>query len=105
MAVQDDHAPDLLRAFPLRGDIDIATAPGMLEALLAHADADADRDDDDGRLLIDCSALTFIDSSGLNALVTASKKTGRRPVLIDLPQPSRRVFEITGLDTVFEIVD
>jgi anti-sigma B factor antagonist len=88
--------------FRLSGDIDIASAPAMLEELVMHADAATVND---SRLVIDCSALTFIDSTGLSALEAASKKTGKRLVLIAVPDVCRRVFEVTGLDRVFEIVD
>jgi anti-anti-sigma factor len=89
-------------AFRLVGDIDLASAPQMLEQLVRHAEAD---DAADGRLIIDCSALTFIDSTGLSALDAAAKKTGKQLVLVALPDQCRRVFEITGLDETFDIVD
>jgi anti-anti-sigma factor len=74
----------------------------MLEQLVAYSENEGV---DDARLVIDCSALTFIDSTGLSVLEAASKKTGKRLVLVALPDQCRRVFEITGLDQVFELVD
>jgi anti-sigma B factor antagonist len=87
--------------FRLSGDIDLASAPAMLEQLVAFAENGVE----DGRLVIDCSALTFIDSTGLSVLEAASKKTGKQIVLVALPEHCRRVFEVTGLDEVFELVD
>jgi anti-sigma B factor antagonist len=101
MTVQEDHTPPPVGTFHLSGDIDLASAPRILEEIVAYARTDGG----DDRLVIDCSALTFIDSTGLSALEAASKKTGRQLVLVDLPDQCRRVFEITGLDQIFQISD
>ena len=91
-----------MTGYELSGDIDLASAPAMLEQLVAYVEYDGV---EDGRLVIDCSALTFIDSTGLSVLEAVSKKTGKQLVLVGLPDQCRRVFEITGLDQVFELVD
>ena len=106
MAVQDHRSfafisrDDDKTAVMLIGEIDIATAPPFLEELVAHAEGVPD-----DRLVIDCSNLDFIDSTGLSALTAARKKTGKTLVLLGMPDRCRRIFEITGLDQVFEIVD
>jgi anti-sigma B factor antagonist len=89
-------------AFPLVGDVDLATSREVLEQLLAHAESD---DIAGGRILIDCSGLTFIDSTGVSILDRVSKESGKGIVLVAVPAKCRRVFEITGMDHVFELVD
>jgi anti-anti-sigma factor len=88
--------------FELVGDVDLATSREVLEQLLAHADSDAAGS---GRIVVDCSRLDFIDSTGVSVLDRACKETGRRIVLVAVPDKCRRVFEITGMDRVFELVE
>ena len=77
----------------LIGELDVSTAP-QLEACLEGLGADGP----DVRL--DLSGLSFCDSSGISALVTASKRVRNRGghLSIVFPQPAvRSVLEITGL--------
>ncbi|MCG6962678.1 MAG: STAS domain-containing protein [Acidobacteria bacterium] len=60
------------------------------------------------KLIIDLSALSFIDSAGLGALLTAFKTAGAaggQLVLCGLSQPVKSIFELTRLDRVFPIFD
>ena len=56
-------------------------------------------------VVLDLSALTFIDSSGLNVIVTAYKRAQRDDweLTIDpnLSRPVQRVVQLMGLDAVF----
>ncbi len=57
-------------------------------------------------LLIDLRNLTFMDSSGLGALVLAFKalrSAGKRMVICSINEQVRILFELTGMDKVFEI--
>jgi anti-anti-sigma factor len=84
------------------GEIDLATAPTFRQELLAVA-AQAH-----SPALVDLSAVTFLDSSGLNALVDARGSLEDTDVSLVLLNPStvcRRVLEITGIDKLFEIID
>lgn len=89
------------RTLAVSGEIDISTAPGLrrqLDTLIAEAHSPA---------VIDLSAVTFIDASGLSELVAARCKVAHTDVEIVLVDPSalcRRIFEVTGLDRAFEIV-
>ena len=50
--------------------------------------------------MIDCSTLTFIDSSSIVALLEAHRileTQERRMVIVNIPPTPRRVFEILGL--------
>lgn len=58
------------------------------------------------KFLIDCSATGYIDSSGLGALVTISKKVreaGGELRLAALNDDLRSLFELTKLDALFHI--
>jgi anti-anti-sigma factor len=57
-------------------------------------------------VLVDCQNVTFIDSSGLGALVLAFKKlkeVGTKMVLCSINEQVRILFELTSMDKVFEI--
>ncbi|NJL83727.1 MAG: STAS domain-containing protein [Chloroflexaceae bacterium] len=56
--------------------------------------------------LVDMSGVEFLDSAGLMALVSACRLVqtiGKRFSLCSIPPSVRIVFELTGLDSVFEI--
>ena len=69
------------------GELDIATTP-HLEAALT---------DLSGTVLIDCAELSFIDASGIRALVAASTRLHIQ--LANVTPFVGRVFEITGTET------
>lgn len=57
-------------------------------------------------LLIDCQDVSFIDSSGLGALVLAFKalrSANIRMAICSINEQIRILFELTGMDKVFEI--
>lgn len=59
-------------------------------------------------VLVDCKNLTFMDSSGLGALVLAFKKlqaANKRMILCSVREEVKMLFEITGMDTIFEIIN
>ena len=83
----------------LSGDVDLEHAPAIREQLLA-AIATAPV------LLVDLSAVTYIDSSGVANLVEALQKanaSGHRLGLVALSDQARRAFEMARLDQVFAI--
>lgn len=58
------------------------------------------------KFLVDCSQTAYIDSSGLGALVTISKKireNGGELRLAGLNEDLRSLFELTKLDSLFQI--
>ncbi len=86
----------------VKGEIDLAIAPTFLQELIAVAGVAH------SPAFVDLSAVTFLDSSGLNALVAARRSLEDTDTSLVLLSPSpicRRVFEITGIDDVFEVVD
>jgi len=78
----------------LSGELDIASAPGLGEALLQLCVEDTHA------ITVDLSNLEFMDSTGLYAIISASglcQKEGYEFSLIQGPAPIRRLFEVTGL--------
>jgi anti-sigma B factor antagonist len=85
------------------GQIDLFTAPQLKAAVSQAIDEGAKR------LVVDLTATTFMDSTGLGVLVGARKRIGREEhsVAVILPPGSEihRVFEFAGLDRLFEFLD
>jgi anti-anti-sigma factor len=78
----------------VEGELDLATAP-QLRSRLGHVIADAD-----GPILLDLADLTFIDSTGLRAILTAHAELdeqGRDLCVIKASVQVRRLFELCGI--------
>jgi len=75
----------------LVGEFDLAEADAFLEWVGANVDGQRE-------VVLDCSALTFLDSSGIRAIVTFASQ-GPGSVVIRRPSPNvRKVLEIAGVD-------
>lgn len=76
------------------GEVDLCTAPELERALMQEIHAARE-------VLLDLSDVSFIDSSGLHAIVTAAQAAqsdvGALVLDSQLPDQARRVLEITGL--------
>jgi anti-sigma B factor antagonist len=84
-----------------RGEIDVFTAPALRLDLQGLADDQAA-----AVLVIDLFAVTFLDSSGLGALVGTLRRVRERggSLRIVRPQtPASRIFELTGLAGVLDL--
>jgi anti-sigma B factor antagonist len=85
-----------------RGELDLATAPELEDALLPRLRDGAD-------VVLDLCALEFMDSTGVRVIVAAhhgAEEHGGTFTLAVVPDgPIARVLEISGLDTVLRIVD
>ena len=93
---EEDGATLVLAA---RGEVDLATAPGLHDAL---AQAAAER----GEFWLDLSEVEFMDSTGLTALVSCHQAVndGRIRFAIICPAgPVWRALEISGLHEVLPI--
>jgi len=80
------------------GDLDLATSPGLSEALEAAPTA--------RHVVIDLTGCTFLDSSGVRALAQAVRTIaeGERRVDVVAGSPGvRRVLEITGVDRMVPV--
>ncbi|MET0553700.1 MAG: STAS domain-containing protein [Vicinamibacteria bacterium] len=93
------------------GDVDVFTFGERLDAAGANPVRDQIRtaiQDGARRIVLDLGPVTFIDSSGLFALVAAFKQArsvGGDTVLLGLSPAVRSVIELTRLHRVFEIFD
>jgi anti-sigma B factor antagonist len=91
--VVDGDRPGVLR---LVGEFDVA---GALEVR-------ARLDGLDGPIEIDCSGVTFIDSSGLGLLVAVHRACSAQGAKLLIVDPSPRVaqlLELTGLDAALDV--
>ena len=80
------------------GELDVATAPDLMERLREILDENPQR------LVIDLDQVTFLDSTGLGVLVSAYQRMSRRAdgfVLVCHRRSSLKVMQITGLTRVF----
>lgn len=83
----------------LRGDLDIAGATDVRKRLLVLEPALG------GRLVVDLSELTFLDSSGIRLILQAREHAlarGADFVLMPGPEHVMRVLELVGLDDQLE---
>jgi anti-sigma B factor antagonist len=89
----------LRRLLDVAGELDLATAPSLTAALQAALASGA------REIWIDLSGVTFMDSSGLHALLAVRDQLhdGRRLVLIAPPGRVRRLLELTGVDGIFAV--
>ncbi len=84
------------------GELDIATAPALRDRLDATIDAGTHR------LVIDLSALSFLDSVALATIVHAKQRLpedGRMALAIDPSSYVMLVFESGGLPKVLDLVE
>ena len=92
--------PDGVLVVAAGGEIDLETAPRLKDWL---ADALAT---DMHTVVLDLAQVSFMDSSGLTALLVAhneAAKVGRTLVLRGPTRQTRDLFVMTGLDQVFTI--
>jgi anti-anti-sigma factor len=85
----------------LQGELDIATAIEFGE-ILRQAERRAPR-----RLVLDLSALRFIDASGLRIILTAARRARaceRRFAVANPPPMIARLFQLTAIDQTVSIV-
>jgi anti-sigma B factor antagonist len=81
------------------GEVDLEHSPKAREVLLSCVNRGS-------KVLVDLSAVSYIDSSGVASLVEAfqrAKKSGVVFALVSVNAPARRVLELARLDKVFTI--
>jgi anti-anti-sigma factor len=77
------------------GEIDIATAPALAEALRARLEAAGPG----AELIVDLAAVTFIDARGLATLLEAAETARSRGIVLRTtgrPSCLRRIIAVTG---------
>lgn len=75
----------------LSGELDMASAPGVSDAIAEHLEPD------DQLLALDLSALTFCDSSGIALFYRLHRQTEDAGIRFDLCEPSPGVRSILQL--------
>lgn len=84
----------------LEGELDAFVAPELRD----HLHRAVERRGPGGVLIVDLERVTFMDSTILGALVGAMRRMreqGGELQLVYPPPPASRIFELTGLDSVF----
>lgn len=85
------------------GEIDLYTAPRLKSELTAVLSADHPV-----RVVVDMSGVEFCDSTGMNVLLSAMKRARDCGGILELagPRPAvRKILQVTGLDSVFTVLD
>ncbi|MER7764163.1 STAS domain-containing protein [Streptomyces sp. NPDC097619] len=84
------------------GEIDFDTAPALARSL----DAALTGPPVPATLVVDCSALTFCGSAGLNVLLVTRKRAARTNITLSLAAPNPqllRLLRMTGADALFTL--
>jgi anti-sigma B factor antagonist len=91
---------DLPNVLPLAGEIDLHVSPNIVASLKMMIEKKPPQ------LIVDLAGVSYIDSSGLAALIEGMQDVqeyGGKFVLAGLQEPVRPIFEIARLDQVFQI--
>jgi anti-sigma B factor antagonist len=82
----------------LRGQLDVATAPGLRERLIETQFGGA------SRLVLDLGGLEFIDSFGIGVLIGAVRRAASHDGQVVVVCPPGRVRDVLGLAGVSEVL-
>lgn len=89
-----------LPVIELEGEVDVYTAPQLKQQMIGLLESGA------RELVVDLSKVDYLDSTALGVLIGGLKRMREMDgnMVLVCPSPRiRRVFEITGLDKIFEI--
>lgn len=92
---RDGHA-----VLHLTGELDVGGAPRVREALMAAIEAG------ERHVVVDCSGLDFLDSTGIGVLVAArtrARAAGGSLLLTGAPPALERLLAVTGVDSLFRL--
>ena len=84
----------------LEGEVDVYTAPQLKQQMISILEGGAKE------LVVDLAKVDYLDSTALGVLIGGLKRMRERDgnMVLVCPSPRiRRVFEITGLDKIFDI--
>jgi anti-sigma B factor antagonist len=100
LTIDDERLDEQTLVVAASGEIHLSTAPKLAERLAGAVAGDAKA------VVIDLSAVTFIDSTGLGMLLEAQRRANQNNSALALVVANPtvlRLFEITRLDTTFAI--
>ncbi len=84
------------------GEVDVASAPELKAALVALLEGPSAVE-----LVLDASGITHLDSTGLAVLIGVRRRlaAGHRLLIAAPAEPVMRLFELTGMTGVFDVVE
>ena len=91
---------DLTSLIDLEGEVDVYTAPQLKQQIINLLDEGVKH------VIVNLSAVDYLDSTALGVLIGGLKRLRERDGRLDLICPNqriKRIFEITGLDKIFDI--
>lgn len=91
-----------LPVIELEGEVDVYTAPQLKQQMINLLDSGTKE------MVVNLSKVSYLDSTALGVLIGGLKRMRERDGNMVLVCPSarvRRVFEITGLDKIFDIYE
>lgn len=91
-AIKESDPDAGVRVIAVAGELDLAVAPQMQEAIARAAGA--------GRVLVDLSECEFLDSTGIAVLIRGREALGEEGGSLSICNPGRqvlRVLDVTGL--------
>lgn len=89
-----------VQALDLEGEVDVYTAPVLRQAIVDQVEAGVKH------LVINLSRVEYLDSTGLGILIGGVKRLKEQGGSLKLAGPSARItriFEITGLNKIFDV--
>ena len=95
---QGDHT-----VVAVSGEIDLYTAPRLHSELAAAVTGEAP-----ARVVVDMAGVDFCDSTGMNVLLAALRRARERggDLVLAGPRPAvRKILQVTGLESVFTVLD
>jgi anti-anti-sigma factor len=95
-ATDERHA----RRLVLSGEIDLSAHSVLRDTFSQELAGPADE------LIVDLSAVTFLDSTGINALLNGHREAeaaGKRFVIVPGPEQVMHTLKVSGVDTVLDL--
>jgi anti-sigma B factor antagonist len=91
---------DQTSVIDLEGEVDVYTAPQLKQQIITLLDGGVKH------VIVNLSVVDYLDSTALGVLIGGLKRLRERNGALDLICPNqriKRIFEITGLDKIFDI--
>ena len=100
LKVTPRRVDDSTQALDLEGEVDVYTAPLLRQEIMDQVDSGVKT------LLVDLNKVEYLDSTGLGILIGGVKRLKEQGGSLRLIGPSARItriFEITGLNKIFDV--
>lgn len=100
LSMQSERTEDGAAVITVAGELDLYTAPRLKEELLSILEVGI------LKIVVDMTEIHFIDSSALGVLIGGIKRLkpkGGKLVLVSVDENVNWIFQITGLNSVFDI--